>query len=122
MSEHILLAVGQTQGAPGGPASLLGGIAPMLIIIAIFYFLVMRPQMKRQREHQAALSKLKKGDEVITNGGLLAKVVAAEDQILTLEIADRVRVRALRSQIAGLQKSGDESASDDKGADQKGKK
>ncbi|MFN3198111.1 MAG: preprotein translocase subunit YajC [Bradymonadia bacterium] len=118
MSELILLAVGQSQGA-GGPAGLIGGLAPMLIIIGIFYFLVMRPQMKRQREHQDTLSKLKKGDEVITNGGLLAKVVLAEDQILTLEIADRVRVKALRSQIAGLQKS---ASADDQGSDQKGKK
>lgn len=112
MSELILLAVGQAQG--GGPAGLIGGLAPMLIIIGIFYFLVMRPQMKRQREHQDLLSRLKKGDEVITNGGLLGKVVSADDAVLTIEIADRVRVKALRSQIAGLQKT-PEATTDEKG-------
>lgn len=102
MSEILLLAVAQGSAPPGGVGGILNGIAPMLIILGIFYFLIMRPQMKRQKAHQAMLSHLKKGDEVITNGGLVGKVVLVETGVLTLEIADRVKVKVMRNQIAGL--------------------
>ncbi len=71
---------------------------PLLLMFAVFYFLLIRPQQKRQREHQEMLSRLKKGDRVVTNGGLVGTVVALTDTEITLEIADRVKVRVVRAQ------------------------
>lgn len=103
MNEWILFAVGQAEGngpPPGG--GFLGGLLPMLIIFLVFYFLIIRPQSKRQREHRKMLEQLKKGDRVVTNGGLVGTVWALDDKFLTLEIADKVKVKVLRSQVAGL--------------------
>jgi preprotein translocase subunit YajC len=103
VNDWILLAVGQTEGAPpGGPGGMLGGILPMLIIFAVFYFLIIRPQAKRQKEHRGMLEQLKKGDRVVTNGGLIGTVWSLDDKELTLEIAEKVKVKVLRSQVAAL--------------------
>jgi preprotein translocase subunit YajC len=103
VNNWILLAVGQSDGgAPQGPAGgFIGGLLPMIIIFAVFYFLIIRPQSKRQREHRQMLDQLKKGDRVVTNGGLIGSVWALDDKIVTLEIADKVKVKVLRAQVAG---------------------
>ena len=107
MNELLLSAIAQDGG--GGPPAdapgLLGAGSPiimMLIVFGIFYFLLIRPQQKQMKEHQLKLSRLKKGDEVVTNGGLIGTIHALSDNILTLEVADKVRVRVMRSQIASL--------------------
>jgi preprotein translocase subunit YajC len=73
----------------------------MILIIGVFYMLVMRPQQKRQRTHQQMLANLKKGDEVVTSGGLVGRVSGLTDRFITLEVAEKIRVRVLRSHIAG---------------------
>jgi preprotein translocase subunit YajC len=91
--------------APGGA----GGIAPLLmmvVFIVIFYFLLIRPQQKKAKEHQALLTKLASGDEVVTTGGLLGKVVEVGDTFLTLEVAEGVRVKVQKYQIASLMPKG----------------
>jgi len=98
------------QAAPGGgPFEFL---FPMALIFLIFYFLLIRPQQRRQKEQDAMLAAIEKGDEVITTGGLHGKVVGTTDDTLTLEIAvlkgDRVRVKVARSKIEAKQK-GEES-------------
>lgn len=114
MNEWILLAVGQAEGgAAPGPGGFLGGLLPMIIIFAVFYFLIIRPQSKRQKEHRALLDQLKKGDQVVTNGGLIGTIWALDDRTLTLEVADKVKVRVLRGQVGGLWK---DAASGDAGA------
>lgn len=75
-------------------------IVMMLVLFGIFYFLLIRPQVKKQREHQAVLAKLGKGDEVITRGGVIGKITGvSEDGMLVLELQEKVRVRVPRSYV-----------------------
>ena len=75
---------------------------PILLIFAIFYFILIRPQVKRQKEHQAMLGKLGKGDEVITRGGVIGKITGiSDDGVLVLELQEKVRVRVPRAYIEG---------------------
>jgi preprotein translocase subunit YajC len=74
----------------------------MLVIFAIFYFLMIRPQVKKQKEHQAMLSKLGKGDEIITRGGIIGKITGVtDDGVLVLELQEKVRVRVPRAYVEG---------------------
>jgi preprotein translocase subunit YajC len=97
-------------GVPGGAAA--GGgdwgfIITMVIIFVIFYFLLIRPQQKKQKELQAMLTNLAYGDMVMTTGGIHGKITGLTDTVVTLEIADKVRIKVARSAIgAVLQKSG----------------
>ena len=81
-----------------GPASPL---IMMVLMFVVFYFLLIRPQVKRQKAHQAVLASLKKGDMVITRGGLVGKISGVSDAILTIELQEKVRVRVLRSHVDG---------------------
>lgn len=77
-------------------------IVMMLVMFGIFYFILIRPQIKKQKEHQALLSKLGKGDEVITRGGVIGKITGvSDDGILVLELQEKVRVRVPRAYIEG---------------------
>ena len=96
-----LLQLAQTGGPPG--QSLFTALAPMLIIFGIFYFLLLAPMRKRQKAHQAMLGELKKGDKVVTSGGLFGEIAAIEDRVVHLKLADNVRVRVARHAIAGLE-------------------
>lgn len=99
------LAIGQAAGDPSAPAGvegLLMQLFPFVLIIVVFYFLLIRPQQKRAKEHAAMLGAIKIGDEVITTGGLLGRVAGSTDNYLTLEIAQGVKVRVVRMQVAGL--------------------
>ena len=84
---------------------------PMIAIFLIFYFLLIRPQQKRQRETQEMIKAVKKGDDVVTAGGLHGKVVGVTDDILTLEIAvlkgERVRVKLARAKVESVSKGDD---------------
>ena len=91
------------QAAPGGlfGGGLLG-MLPMIAIIGVMYFLMIRPQMKRAKEHKAMLEKLSRGDEVITNGGVAGTVTDLGDSFVTVEIADNVRIRVQKGAIANV--------------------
>ena len=89
----------QTAAAP----SALVQFVPILLIFAIFYFLLLAPMRKRQKQHQALLAALKRGDKVVTNGGLLGEIAAVEEKVVHLKLADNVRVRVAKSAIAGLE-------------------
>jgi len=91
-------------GAGGGaaPGGDMNFIFVMVAIFAIFYFLLIRPQQKKQKETKAMLDNLAHGDMVITAGGLHGKITAITDQIVTLEIADKVKVKVSRSHISGV--------------------
>ncbi len=90
----------QAQGAPAGPAGGLLSMAPMVIaMIAIMYFLMIRPQQKRDREHREMLAALGKGDEVVTTGGICGTVVGLSDDHVVLRLDEGVKVRFLRSSI-----------------------
>ncbi len=91
--------------APSGVAALVQSPLTMLVIIfAIFYFLIIRPQQKKQRELQDMLKNLNKGDKVITTGGIYGSIISLSDNIVTLQVDDRVKIRVSRSAIAGLTK------------------
>ena len=90
---------------PPGPVGCGGGteqIGFLLLMFAVLYFLMIRPQQKRQKQHEQMLGELKKGDIVRTNGGMRGEVTALDERDVTIEIADRTRVKVLRTHIAGL--------------------
>lgn len=73
---------------------------PLVLIFGVMYFLILRPQSKKQKEHQDMINAIKKGDRIVTNGGLIGNISQILDKELQLEIADGVRVRVLRSMVA----------------------
>jgi preprotein translocase subunit YajC len=99
---------GKDQGAAGG---LFGGgwstIIMLVLMVAVFYFLLIRPQQKKAKEHQKMIDAIGKGTEIVTNGGLIGRVTAITGKTLTMEISEKVRVRVLRSQVAGIYDSGE---------------
>ena len=94
-------AYAQAAGGAGGAAG-LASFLPLVLIFVIMYFLMIRPQQKRMKEHRAMVEALKKGDEVVTQGGLVGKITAVRDSELEVEIAPGVKVRVIRSTITGL--------------------
>lgn len=91
-------------GAAGGQVSgmeALGPFIPLILIFAVFYFLIIRPQSKRNKAHQEYLSNLKRGDRVITGGGIYGQITAINENMITLEIAENVRIKITRGAIAG---------------------
>uniref|UniRef100_UPI0033413B85 preprotein translocase subunit YajC n=1 Tax=Castellaniella defragrans TaxID=75697 RepID=UPI0033413B85 len=97
MSLADTLTLITAQAAAGGENALLG-MAPIILMFVVLYFLMIRPQMKRQKEHRNMVSALTKGDEVITSGGLLGKVTKVGDNYLTLEVG-QVGDKAIESII-----------------------
>jgi len=96
----LSFAYAMAQPAEGG-AQGFTAFVPLILIFVIFYFLLLRPQQKKAKQQKDFLSDLKAGDMVITSGGLHGKITALTDVVATLEIADKVRVRVSRNQIAG---------------------
>ena len=89
------------QGAEA-QASTLELILPLVLMFAIFYFLLIRPQQKKAKEHKAMVEALGKGDEVITNGGMLAKITEVDDNFLTCKISENVEVKIQRHAVASV--------------------
>ena len=88
-----------------GGGNFLTQCGPQILMLAvmfgIFYFLLIRPQQKRAKEHQDLLRALKKGDRVVTNGGIFGTITGIDDRIAVIEISEKVRIKVLRTQIAG---------------------
>ena len=95
-----------TTAAAGGPQqpTLTGMLVPFAAMFAVIYFLMIRPQQKKMREQQDMLGALKHGDEVVTSSGILGKVTGITDKVVTIEIADDVRIKMLKSQVAQIVK------------------
>ncbi len=110
----MLTGTAWAQAAGGAQPSPLLQMAPLLLIFVVFYFLLIRPQQQKAKEHKEMISNLKLNEEVITAGGLYGKVVALADKIVTLEIAPNVRVRVDRSQINDIVSNPKKSAGDSK--------
>jgi len=89
-------------GAAGGGQSALTSMVPLIIMFAIFYFLLIRPQQKKAKEHKALLEALKKGDQVITAGGMHGKITAVDDMVVTLEVANNVNIKFNKGHIAAV--------------------
>lgn len=89
--------------ASQGPLGVLGGLVPMLLIFVIFYVVLMLPMQRQRKALRQMIENLKKGDRVITSGGLYGEVTAVEEAAVMLRIADNVRVRVAKSAISGLE-------------------
>jgi len=101
--EGIAWAQQAAGGAEGTSQQVLfTTVVPLVALFAIFYFLLIRPQSQKASEHQKMLTALKRNDEVVTQGGIIGRIVELGDKVVTLEIAPNVRVRIERSQITSL--------------------
>jgi len=105
----VAVAYAQAAGGSGAGPNPLVQFLPLILIFAVFYFLLIRPQQKKAKEHQSFLQALKKGDNVVTNGGIHGKITGITDKVVTVEIADNVRIKVSRSHILGTPASTDES-------------
>lgn len=94
-------AYAQAAGGAGGAAG-IASFLPLVLIFVIMYFLMIRPQQKRAKEHRAMVEALKKGDEIVTQGGLIGKISAVRENEIEVEIASGVKVRVIRSTVTGL--------------------
>ena len=97
-------AMAQAPATPGAQQSpLTSMLVPMVVIFGIMYFMMIRPQRKRESDHKKFLDSLKKGDEVVTQAGIWGRVANVADQVVTLQVADNVKIRVSRSTVAGMQ-------------------
>jgi preprotein translocase subunit YajC len=103
---NLLIPEAWAQGAGAGANGQFLPVLTMVVLLGAFYFFLFRPQQKKAREHQAMLTKLSAGDEVVTAGGLLGKVVEVGDTFVALEIADGVRVKVQKFQVVSLMPKG----------------
>ena len=99
-------------GAGQGAGSGLAAFGPLIFMVAIFYFLLIRPQQKKQKEHKNMLANLQKGDTVVTQGGIKGKITAITDTEITVEIAEKVRVKILRGYIGAVLAKGEAAKSE----------
>ncbi len=96
------------QAAAPGAGDFIGMILPLVLIMGVFYFLLIRPQQRKMKDHQEMLKKVAKGDTIITSGGLIGKVVkVVDDSELQVEIGENIKVRVLRSGIADVRAKGE---------------
>jgi preprotein translocase subunit YajC len=95
-------------GGGGGGGDIFASMLPLIIIFAIFYFLLIRPQQKKQKDHKAMLEAVKKGDKVVTTGGIYGLVEQVGPKTLTLKIADGVKVKFGKAYVAALRSTSDE--------------
>lgn len=115
--ELLFVVIAQSGSAPGA-GGLLEMMMPMVIIVGIMYFLIIRPQQKRQKEHENYLSNLKVNDRVVTQGGIVGKISKVESDALILDVGNRTQLKVMRSHIHGPYTEpgavATEAASDDK--------
>ena len=100
----LLIPAAHAQAAAGAPAqpSPWPSVIMLGAVFVLMYFMMIRPQMKRQKEHKAMLEKIKRGDEVLTNGGIAGVVTDIGDNFVTLEVADNVRVRVQKAAVGNV--------------------
>ena len=98
---NIAYALG-TGGATGGQAGGFSSFVPLILMFVIFYFLLIRPQQKKSKEHREMISNIKKGDRIVTSGGIHGDVTHVGETTMTLKIADKVRIKLARGNVATL--------------------
>lgn len=104
MFETLAYAMGTQPGGGGQEGSQFLSFLPIILIFVIFYFLLIRPQQKRAKEHRMLLQNLKVGDNILTSGGIYGRITGIKDDKITVEISDKVRVKVNRGHIAGVVK------------------
>ena len=107
--DFLAYAMGTSgTGGSGGQGGGFGAFIPLILMFAIFYFLLIRPQQKKAKQHREMLSALKKGDKVVSSGGLHGVITGLTDDIATIEIAPKVRVKVSRGSIAAAVRKEDQ--------------
>ena len=101
---YLFLMAGSPTGPGGQPANPLVSMAPLILMFVVLYFLMIRPQQKKSKEHKKMLEALHKGDKVITSGGICGMVANVKDDVVTVKIADNVRVDFIKSSITQVEK------------------
>ena len=103
-------------GAGGGGEGAGGftGFIPLILMFVIFYFLLIRPQQKKTKEHRQMISNLKKGDRIVTSGGIHGRITGMDESTITVEIADKVRVKVVRGNVSNLSQPAAQSQPDKK--------
>jgi preprotein translocase subunit YajC len=109
---NIPLLMQSTAVSPNSPSAILVGILPWLLIFVIFYMLMIRPQQKRVKEHAATIAAVKKGDEVITGGGIRGRVTRVMDDDVEVEIGQGVKVRIVKATLSHVVTSSKKPAND----------
>ncbi|SNS25520.1 protein translocase subunit yajC [Humidesulfovibrio mexicanus] len=98
--DNLAFAMGGAAGNGGAQGNPLGAFVPLILMFAIFYFLLIRPQQKKAKQHKEMINNLKIGDRIVTNGGLYGTIVRMKDATVIVEIADKVQVEMLRNTVA----------------------
>lgn len=102
----LFVTTAWAQDAGAAPGSAWMQLLPLVLIFVVFYFLLIRPQTKRAKEHKEMVAKLQSGDEVVTNGGLLGRITEVGDNFVSLEVADKVTIKVQKFQVAQLMPKG----------------
>jgi len=104
----MLITPAYAQGASGSTIDMLGPVLPIALVFVIMYFLILRPQQQRAKQHQNMVKNLRRGDTVITSGGMVGRVTKlVDDDQVEVEIADGVRVRQMRGMISEVRAKGE---------------
>lgn len=106
MFDSIAHAMGQAGGAGAQGAGGFSAFIPLILMFVIFYFLLIRPQQKRTKEHREMVANVKKGDRIVTSGGLHGRITGLDEHTLTVEISDKVRVKINRGNVAAVVQPG----------------
>lgn len=106
-------AQGATAGAAGGASGFLIQVVPLILLFVIFWFLIIRPQQQRAKQHKAMIDAVKKGDDVVTGGGLIGRVVKVTDQDVEIELSPTVKVKALKATLSQVTSRGAPAAAND---------
>ena len=104
----MLITPAYAQAAPAGGGDIVQMLLPFVLILVIFYFLILRPQQRRVKQHQEMVKNIRRGDTIVTSGGLVGKVTKVlDDEQVEIEISDGVRVRQLRSMVSDVRAKGE---------------
>jgi preprotein translocase subunit YajC len=106
-SPALLQAASTAAGQAGGMEAFLIQLLPLILILVIFYFLLIRPQQKRMKQHQEMIGGLRRGDTVVTSGGIIGKVTKVDETEVTVEIAPNVAIRVVRGTIGEVRGKSD---------------
>ncbi|MCD6561953.1 MAG: preprotein translocase subunit YajC [Deltaproteobacteria bacterium] len=102
MNSLVYAMGGMGSGGAGGQGSGITTFIPLILMFVIFYFLLIRPQQKKTKQHRELLSALKKGDRIVSSGGLHGVITGLANDVITVEIAPKIRVKVSRNSIAGV--------------------
>jgi preprotein translocase subunit YajC len=97
-----LISTAFAMGATGGQAGGIAGFLPIIILFAIFYFLLIRPQQKKAKEHREMIANLKKGARIVTSGGIYGTIQSIDDNTIGLEIAEKVKIKISRGNVTAV--------------------